>query len=165
MNPTLIHEQAKTLASLLPTLMRHFMAGEEDPAAELPLAQLKVCNLLYHRPQSMSALSSELGISLSAMTQIANRLERDDLVKRVTKNNDRRVRCLQLTQRGQQMMQLREDVRVARALMVLEHLMPKARDQVLLMFKRLIRACEATRDTDGVDPERNLPSTVSKVLS
>jgi len=65
-------------------------AGLNDPAVELPLAQLKVCSLLYGGPLSMSAWA-ELGVSLSAMTQIADRLERARLVKRV--NQGRTAAC------------------------------------------------------------------------
>ena len=39
----------------------------------------------------MSALGRKLGVSLSAMTQIADRLERADMVKRVAEDSDRRV--------------------------------------------------------------------------
>ena len=49
----------------------------------------------------MSALSREFGVSLSAMTRIADRLERARLVKRVAEGGDRRIRHLQLTPRGE----------------------------------------------------------------
>ena len=62
----------------------------------------------------MSVLSRELGVSLSAMTQIADRLERARLVKRQFEGTDRRVRSLQLTSRGQKIMQAREEARVQR---------------------------------------------------
>ena len=45
----------------------------------------------------MSSLGRELGVSLSAITQIADRLERAGLVTRVAKGGDRRVRRLELT--------------------------------------------------------------------
>ena len=63
----------------------------------------------------MSALSRELGVSLSALTQIADRLERARLVKRTAAEDDRRVRCLQLTARGEKMMRSCREARVARA--------------------------------------------------
>ena len=84
-------EQAKTLAESLPTLMRQLMAGHDDPAAELPLAERRVCTLLCGEPLPMSALGRELGGSSSAMTQIADRLERARLVKRVAQGDDRRL--------------------------------------------------------------------------
>ena len=103
-----VAEQAETIATLLPALMRQLTAGDDDPAAELPLAQLRVCSVLCGGPRPMSALGRELGVSLSAMTQIADRLERARLVKRVAKGGDRRVRCLQLTDGGEKIMRLRQ---------------------------------------------------------
>ena len=90
-------QQAKAIASLMPALMRMLSSFDDDPAAELPLAQLRVCTILSDGPRSMSALSREFGVSLSAMTRIADRLERAGLVTRVARDDDRRVRRLQLT--------------------------------------------------------------------
>ena len=90
-------------------------AGDDDVVAELPLAQLRVCGILHRGPRPMSALGRDLGVSLSAMTQIADRLERASLVKRVAEGNDRRVRCLRLTPRGESIMQRREDARAEHA--------------------------------------------------
>ena len=123
--------QATAIAALLPALMRQLFAGDDDLAAELPLAQLRVCGVLHEGPRSMSALSRELHVSLSAMTQLANRLERAGLVSRVAEGNDRRVRQLQLTPRGAKLMQLREDTRCQRISAVLRRLAPEARKKVL----------------------------------
>ena len=120
MKRTVVLKQAKTFAALLPTLMRQLMAGVNGPAVQLPLAQLRVCSILSDGPRSMSDLSRELAVSLSAMTQIADRLERAKLVKRVATANDRRIRRLQLTDRGKRVMQLHETARVDRVLAVFE---------------------------------------------
>jgi DNA-binding MarR family transcriptional regulator len=149
MDHTATQEQAETIATLLPTLMRQLMAGEDDPAVELPLAQLRVCAVLHQGPRPMSALSRELGVSLSAMTQIANRLERSRLVRRVSAGTDRRVRRLQLTERGEDMMRLRENARVRRTVTVLGHLAPQARRDVLAALQTLIQACAAANGQDG----------------
>jgi DNA-binding MarR family transcriptional regulator len=154
-NHTVAFEQARTIARLLPSLMRQLLAGDDDLAAELPLAQLRVCGVLSGGPRPMSALGRELGVSLSAMTQIADRLERAQLVNRVTKGSDRRIRCLELTDRGEKLMRLRESARVERVLAALEHLAPKARGEVLESLQVLIRACvvskghEAATDPSG----------------
>ena len=66
--------RAGAVASELVILGRYLFAGDDDPIAELPLAQLRVCGILYHGRRSMS-VSKELGVSLSAMTQIADRLD------------------------------------------------------------------------------------------
>jgi DNA-binding MarR family transcriptional regulator len=141
--------QAHAAASLLLALTRHLVAVDRDPAGQLPLAQLRVCGMLYGGARQMSALGRELGVSLSAMTQIADRLERARLVKRIAEGNDRRVRCLQLTPRGQRMMQLREAARVGRVLTALEHLAPNARSEVVGALETLVDACDATRGQDG----------------
>ena len=95
----------------------------------MPLAQLRVCGILYDGPRPMSALSRELGVSLSAMTQIADRLERARLVNRVAEGADRRIRCLQLTERGQKLMRSREDARNRRVLAVLEQFVSRGEER------------------------------------
>jgi DNA-binding MarR family transcriptional regulator len=164
MVPTGVQDQARAIATLLPALMRQLMAGEDDPAVELPLAQLRVCNVLYQGPRSMSTLSRELGVSLSAMTQIADRLERVRLVRRVAAGKDRRIRRLQLTRRGEQMMRVREDARIERVAAVLEHLPADARGDVLAALQVLLRASVAARGRDGAPKAHNFPLPTAKVL-
>lgn len=149
MNKELPPTQASEISALLPTLMRQLLAGGDDPAAELPLAQLRACRILYDGPRSMSALSRELRVSLSATTQIANRLVRAGLVSRVAEGNDRRVRCVQLTQQGEKLMRVRENARCSRVLTVLQHLTPDAREEVVVALRMLTDACCAT-ETEGV---------------
>jgi DNA-binding MarR family transcriptional regulator len=149
-------EQAQAAAALLLGLARHLLVADHDPAAELPLGQLRVCGILYRGPRRMSALGRELGVSLSAMTQIADRLERARLVRRVTEGADRRIRCLRLTPRGETIMRRREEARLRRILAALAHLSPEARTEVLAALERLVRACEACgRDGLGAKPGDN----------
>ena len=131
------------MTELLMSLMRDIFAVD-DQAAELPLRQLRVCAMLYEGARSMSSLSRELGVSLSAMTQIADRLERARLVKRSFEGTDRRVRCLQLTPRAQRIMRLRENSRVQRASAALEKLPVQQRENVLTTLQALHTACAAT---------------------
>jgi DNA-binding MarR family transcriptional regulator len=140
-NSTSVH-QAKILAATLPAVMRQLFTMEDDPAAELPLAQLRVCSLLIDRPRPMSALSRELKISLSAMTQLADRMERTGLVQRVAEGTDRRVRKLQLTSRGEKILRYREKARLKRVAGVVEQLSPRARHEVLSALNALLTACE-----------------------
>ena len=77
------------------------------------------------------------------MTQIADRLERARLVKRVAEGNDRRVRCLQLTARGEKMMRKRREARVLRTLAVLEHLAAQQRRRCGRRWKSSCSACSA----------------------
>jgi DNA-binding MarR family transcriptional regulator len=150
MGTTVELRQAKAIASLMPALMRMISTFDNDPAAELPLAQLRVCTILCDGPRSMSALSRECGVSLSAMTRIADRLERVRLVKRVTEGKDRRVRRLQLTPRGEKIMRQRNAARVRSMSAVLGQLSARARKQVQSAFETLMKACTAMKEREGI---------------
>ncbi len=129
----------------MPRLARGLTSSEKDPADNLPLAQLRLCGILSEGPLPMSALSRALGVSHSALTQIADRLERARLVKRVAEENDRRVRCLQLTARGEKMTRNRRDARVRRTLAVLERLSAPQREAVRTSLEILVDACSAVQ--------------------
>ena len=163
-NPPVPPEQARTVAALLRSLLRELSAGLDDPAVELPLAQLRVCTVLNGGPRPMSSLGRELGVSLSAITQIADRLERTRLVKRVSQGNDRRVRCLQLTDRGAKMMRRHDEERVRRMSASLKNLTPKAREEVTAALEKLIRASAAARSRNGDSKIKGPHSSTSKVL-
>jgi DNA-binding MarR family transcriptional regulator len=145
--------QAKTLDSTLMGIARSLLI-DDDPASELPLRQLRVCMALYEEPRSMSVLSRELGFSLSAMTQIADRLERAGLVTRWFEGPDRRVRRLRLTPRARRMLRVREESRIFRIAAMLGRIPPEDRDETLRVLDSLRHAAEsqATRG-GGQSPE------------
>ncbi len=138
-------ETAEAVAGLIPRLARGLTSAERDPADDLPLAQLRLCGILSEGPRPMSAVSRELGVSLSALTQIADRLERAGLVKRVAGGSDRRVRCLQLTARGEKLTRKRREARVLRTLAVLEHLSAQQCEAVQASLEVLVNACSAVQ--------------------
>jgi DNA-binding MarR family transcriptional regulator len=147
---------AEEVAAMIPRLIRGLTSAENDPGDAMPLAQLRLCAILYEGPRSMSILSRELGVSLSALTQIADRLEKARLVKRVAEDNDRRVRCLQLTSRGEKMMRKRREARVLRTLAVLEHLSAPQRESVQSSLEMLVSACAAVQAGERRAPESTL---------
>ncbi|MCC6125959.1 MAG: MarR family transcriptional regulator [Pirellulales bacterium] len=144
-------EQAAAMLSLLPAVMRNLFQMDDDLATELPLAQLRVCSILREGPRPMSILSREMGVSLPAMTQIADRLERSRLVKRVSEGPDRRVRCLRLTPHGEHLMHRRDEEHKQSAQAVLEHLSPRARSEMLKSLDALLQACFAAKNRKSRD--------------
>ena len=144
--------EGEVITELLLSVIRRLLA-DHDAAEELPLAQLRVCAVLYHGARSMSAISRELGVSLSAVTQITDRLERAELVTRMAEDNDRRVRRLRLTDRGQEIMRLRENARIKRVSAVLEHLSPKAKQDLRNALQTLLKACADTLDRPAASEE------------
>ncbi len=134
-------EQAELISSMLPRIMRRlFLFDADDPSLELPVAQLRVCGILRNGPHTMSALSKEFGISLSAITQIADRLERADLVERVAETDDRRIKRLQLTAHGAQMMHRRKEKIMQSLMKPLEQLSPESMDIVINALHILLEA-------------------------
>jgi DNA-binding MarR family transcriptional regulator len=165
MNHPVRLEQAHTFASLLPKLLRRLTAGQDDPVMELPLAQLRVCGILCEGPRPISALSRELCVSVSAMTQIADRLERARLVKREPLEGDRRVRCLRLTNRGEKMMRQHDEARAARMAKMLEHLTPQERRAAADALQSMIRAAAAAAGgQNGNGAPHNLDFPSSRIL-
>lgn len=135
----LVDRQTAAISSLLMEFVRSILYVE-DVTAELPLKQLHVCGTLVAGPLTMSELANELGISPSATTQIADRLERAGLVMRTSDGADRRVRCLKLTPAGMRAMKRREAVRQARIAAICKQLSSADRDRIIDAFQTLQQA-------------------------
>ena len=144
-----LKNQGARLAEMIFGLLRHFAVEDDHRIAEMPLRQLRVCGILHGGSQSMSALSRDLNVSLSALTQIADRLERAQLVVREGAENDRRVRCLRLTSRGKNIMRRRETARAARIASVLATLPTTKRKEVLSAFETLLDACLTIQEQES----------------
>ena len=134
-------EQAIALNALLSKVMRRLNKLETgDPVIELPVAQMRVCLVLLDKSRTMSCLSKELGISLSAVTQLADRLEKAELVERYVDDDDLRVKRMRLSVRGEEIMRTRRQRRVERLRKVLECMPAEDRDLVTLVFQKLYNA-------------------------
>lgn len=145
MSEEILREQSEAVVTLLSKLMRRlFTLAADDPAMELPGAQLRMCAVLRDGPRTMSALSGEMGISHSAVTQIADRLERAEMVERVPETDDRRCKKLRLTSRGIEAMEARRERRVVRTLNVLESLPVEERAAAVSALETLLDASLAT---------------------
>jgi DNA-binding MarR family transcriptional regulator len=140
-----LRQETEAIALLLRTLMGQLFALEAgDPTRQLSVAQLRVRTVLLDGPHTMSETSRKLGISPSAMTQIADRLEVAGIARRASAVHDRRVRLLQLTPRGSRVMQLRNERRVTRVSEAIALLPAAARAEVLRALQTLEAAAGAT---------------------
>jgi DNA-binding MarR family transcriptional regulator len=138
-----IEAQARLLESLLPAIMRAIFTLPSNHAVnELPIAQLRLCSLLRVGPSSMSALSREMHTSVSAVTQMADRLASAGLVERCADPEDRRARCLRLTPYGQGIMASRHNVRVQGAVRALAGLQPNDRQALLGLLETFLQASQ-----------------------
>ncbi len=147
-----LQEQAAHLESMLPVLMaRLFRLDPEHPLAEIPLAQLRICVFLEAGPRSMSAISEEFKTSVSAVTQMADRLERGGFVERIVGCDDRRQKMLSLTEYGACVMKSRREMRVGRVHETLLRLPPETRETLIVAIEAFR---EAARESSGVPNER-----------
>ena len=141
-----VSERAQYAERLLPEIARRlFTLDPAHPLADLPNAQLKICSLLLGGPRTMSQISEELSISVSAVTQIADRLEKADLVERQPVNKagcgDRRARYLALTPHGARLMESRRQERAERVASALANLSKPDQERVVGALEMLLSAC------------------------
>src|SRR5436190_23614648 len=121
--------QTDAVHAALRTVVRNLL-GVDDSMMDLPLRQFKVCLTLYRQSRSMSEISRELKLSPSAITQVSDRLERRGLIERVFQDEDRRVRKLRLTRKGQQLVRSREKKQLRRIATALNKLSENELGQV-----------------------------------
>src|SRR6476620_10258718 len=144
-NGSLRESQAEAVHTAVRTLVRNLLSVD-DSMMDLPLRQLKVCMSLYRRSRAMSAIGRELGLSPSAVTQVSDRLERRGLIERVSQDEDRRVRKLRLTRKGQQIVRTREEKQLRRIAAALEPLSETEIDQLMTGLEVLTRSCTTTEN-------------------
>jgi len=142
MTDNIIRDQAMEISATLPKIIRRLFAMEaDDPAMDLPVAQVRVCGVLQDGPRTITCLSKELGISTSAATQIADRLEKSGLVERLSETDDRRVKNLQLTSQGAEIMRRRREKRIERIQNMLKQVSPEDREKIISVLQTLLKAC------------------------
>jgi DNA-binding MarR family transcriptional regulator len=136
--------QAAQLELLMPRVMRQLSRLDlQNPTTHLPQAQLRVCAILADGSLTISVLAREIGVSVSAATQLADRLESADLVERVPGTRDRRRKQLRLTDNGRKLMRSRRQRRIRRAGQMLAQLSPDRRAALLAALEELLHAGRA----------------------
>ena len=144
-NGSLPVSQTDAVHAALRTVVRNLLSVD-DSMMDLPLRQLKVCLSLYRQSRSMSEISRELKLSPSAVTQVSDRLERRGLIERVFQDEDRRVRKLRLTRKGQQLVRSRERKQLRRIATALDTLTANELGQVMTGLETLAQICTPTEN-------------------
>jgi MarR family transcriptional regulator, organic hydroperoxide resistance regulator len=137
--------QTSAVHAALLNVVRHLL-GVDDSMMDLPLRQLKVCLTLYPQSRSMSEISRELKLSPSAVTQVSDRLERRGLIERVFQDEDRRVRKLRLTRKGQHLVRAREKKQLRRIAAALDTLSANELEQVMTGLETLAQSCTSSKN-------------------
>jgi DNA-binding MarR family transcriptional regulator len=106
--------------------------------------------VLFMGPKNHSAVSEELGISVSAVTQVANRLESIGMVQRNESVVDRRVKHLTLTDYGMKCMRERQEYRIQCTKDALEAMPFASQKRLIETINELIESCQK-RDAKNRD--------------
>lgn len=140
-----IADMAARIETNLPRITRRlFTLPINHPAGELPVAQLRTCSyLLTSGPSPVTEIADELGVSVSAATQIADRLEKTGFVQRECKHDDRRVKLLSLTEQGHRLMDERRQRRVGRVVQALAIIEPEQRIKIVEALNALLLASQS----------------------
>jgi DNA-binding MarR family transcriptional regulator len=143
MNDTPIELLAAKIEQMLPRIGRRiFTLPVNHPAGDLPTAQNRVCSFLTaFGESSISDIGDELGVSVSAATQIVDRLEKTGLIERRPWLPDRRIRMVGLTEHGLKVMEERRKRRALRVAEVLERMPPAEREKLVDSLATLLEAC------------------------
>ena len=134
-------DHAIRIEGLLPRVLRTlFKPDENDPLVELPVGQMRMMRLLAQKTFTPSNLGEELGLSVSAVTQMANRLDSIGYLSRIEDPVDRRVKHLTLTPLGKEKMFKRQAKRIQRLESVLGHMPIDRQVEFLKLLEELIDA-------------------------
>lgn len=136
--------EAADLEDLLSRLARRmFVLVPNHPTMKMSVNQLRTCSILMHGPRSITSLGNELGVKLSNVSQIVERMVRIGIVDRYETRDDGRLRLVKLTNKGLDAMESRKRYRIARAANALARVEATKRDAILFALHSLVEAATA----------------------
>jgi len=153
-----VSERDNTIARIMRAQVRmyhHFAFDRSDPllTANLTMPQLKTLLVLSLRPEASGQdVMATMGVSLATVTGIIDRLVAQGLVRRREDPRDRRIRRLELTAAGTELI----DGIITAGAAHQRRLLARLDDEALLVVEQalglLLAAAEAER---AVEPDRS----------
>ncbi|UCG88925.1 MAG: MarR family transcriptional regulator [Gemmatimonadota bacterium] len=140
---TNLNETAPPWRELWAELSRAYAAIEckaaEDLARHgLTLTEFGVLQIVYHRgPVAMGEIQRQLLVSSGGITYLVDRLERKGTIKRRQSAEDRRLRYLELTPKGRQVIHEVSPQHARRLGQVLSGLTPREQGRAAALLRRL----------------------------
>jgi DNA-binding MarR family transcriptional regulator len=152
-----VSPEAQRLLELLKTLFGStFRQILWRNAAELELTYAQAQVLFYvaqHPGCHMGQVAKTFNVTLSAITQIVDRLVQKRFLTRVSNPSDRRVSILELTTEGKTLVQELEKLQVEVLEPVLQRLSARDRDHLIKGLEKFVEAV-----TDGLQGETGRPA-------
>lgn len=133
-------KQLERAEFLFSQIMKHIHAypSRKVLKADVTFAQMKVLWILDSIGEcSMSELARNLSVTPSTVTSIVDRLVRDEFVKRIRGEADRRCVRLGLLPKGKRLISLRKKLRRERLAKILENIPPDERRVFIDALKKI----------------------------
>ena len=133
------HQIAKEISENLPTFLRHtypYIFG----AMEIPPSQVLAVSTIQEKGRcSLSELSKAMHISAPTISGIIDRLEESGYVKRIPDENDRRVTNIELTSKGEKVVQKFRQNIMNRWKTILERIPSVDQENLIQSFKKVTK--------------------------
>lgn len=126
-----------------------FLADRADLSASAAFVLNRVCR---EGPVRLTTLAAKEGVSQPSMTQLVQRLERQDLVARLADPDDGRAALIGITQHGQALLDERKHMRRERLAALMKTLTPEEESALLLAARVAIPIlCQLIANADCPD--------------
>ncbi len=139
-------ENENRFSELIGQLIRRLSLLNRDQMVcyGVTLSQCYVLETLFQKgKRTMNELSQEQGVTVSTMTRIVDVLVRDDIVRRENDPKDRRIVCIELTEKGEDLATKLEVCTQEFMSKILENIPEEKREQVIESMSLLDKAVEA----------------------
>jgi len=128
------------LDNLLPVLVKHFQIPDLHKllGIKVTFQQYLALNILIKKGKCMvSDLSKNLGVALSTMTELVDRLAKKQFVEKIKDLRDRRIVWINLTEKGARIIQEINKKKQRYILNILEKLTEKERRLLIDILERV----------------------------
>ena len=140
------------LDNLLPVLIKHFQIPDLHKllGIKITFQQYLALNVLVKKGRCMvSDLSKNLGVALSTMTELVNRLVKKRFVKKIKDLKDHRIVWINLTEKGVRIIQEINRKKQKHILGVLERLTERERQLLIDILERISQVAKRI-EAEGV---------------
>lgn len=137
-----LDDEAKRLEAYLSKLMYTLnYQTSDDPVSLLPIGQIRLLRALHSGPKTVTDIADLLNVSPSSASQLITRLADGKYVDRFEDAKDRRIRMIQLTDKGAQLIEQRHAKRTKHARLLLDGLGEERSRRLLDLLSEVSPIC------------------------
>lgn len=149
-HPGVVDFPHRDLIELAARFSHTFLRWLDEAGGGLTYPRLRVLEVLHCQgPAKMKDLADSVGMSARNLTTLADGLEADSLVRRVSHPSDRRATLLELTKSGVAAAECSLAPRLAEISALFDALQPTERDRLRRLLHTLVTAMETGPSADS----------------